>query len=114
MTDHVLRGTRLGAVSHEPDRSHDLAARRDTTFACPTGHQFDVPFAEDAEIPSTWECRQHGTQSTLVDGTGAQARKPKPRRTHRDMLLERRTVPELEDLLAERLEQLRTARRRTT
>ncbi|MBO0878738.1 MAG: RNA polymerase-binding protein RbpA, partial [Pseudonocardia sp.] len=28
MADRVLRGSRLGAVSYETDRNHDLAPRR--------------------------------------------------------------------------------------
>ena len=34
-------------------------------------------------------------------------KKEKPPRTHWDMLIERRSIPDLEDLLAERLELLR-------
>ena len=46
MADRVLRGSRLGAVSYETDRNHDLAPRQSMRYACPRGHEFDVPFAE--------------------------------------------------------------------
>ena len=67
MADRVLRGSRLGAVSYETDRNHDLAPRRGTRYACPKGHDFEVPFSDDAEIPQTWECRLHGSVGKLID-----------------------------------------------
>ena len=54
MADRVLRGSRLGAVSYETDRNHDLAPRQSMRYACPRGHDFEVPFANDAEAPATW------------------------------------------------------------
>jgi hypothetical protein len=110
MADRVLRGSRLGAVSYETDRNHDLAPRRSVHYACPKGHDFDVPFSHDAEPPMHWECRLHGNVSKLIDGVEPEARKAKPPRTHWDMLLERRSLAELDELLAERLEELRGRR----
>ncbi|PPK62778.1 RNA polymerase-binding protein RbpA [Actinokineospora auranticolor] len=113
MADRVLRGSRLGAVSYETDRNHDLAPRRTVSYACPKGHDFEVPFSDDAEVPPTWECRLHGTESKMIDGSDPEPKKVKPPRTHWDMLLERRTISELEDLLTERLTELRGRRSRT-
>ena len=112
MADRVLRGSRLGAVSYETDRNHDLAPRRTTHYACPKGHDFEVPFSDDAEIPPTWECRLHGSVSKLIDGSEPEQKKAKPPRTHWDMLLERRSMAELDDILAERLQEVRTLRGR--
>jgi hypothetical protein len=69
-----------------------------------------VPFAEDAELPSTWECRLDGTMGVLVDGPEPEAKKVKPPRTHWDMLMERRTIADLEEVLEERLDVLRARR----
>ncbi|HEY8374669.1 MAG TPA: RNA polymerase-binding protein RbpA [Pseudonocardiaceae bacterium] len=113
MADRVLRGSRLGAISYETDRDHDLAPRRSVRYTCPKGHEFEVPFSDDAELPATWECRLHGLESRMVDGSEPEVKKAKPPRTHWDMLLERRTIPELEQLLAERLEELRNRRSRS-
>jgi len=113
MADRVLRGSRLGAVSYETDRNHDLAPRRTIRYACPKDHEFEVPFSDDAEVPSMWECRLHGTVSKLIDGNEPETKKVKPPRTHWDMLLERRSIPELEDLLDERLQELKVRRSRT-
>ena len=49
----------------------------------------------------------------IVDGPAPVAKKVKPARTHWDMLIERRSIEDLEQVLAERLEFLR-ARRGTT
>ena len=68
---------------------------------------FEVPFAVDAEIPLAWECKFDGTVARLVDGSEPEPKKAKPPRTHWDMLLERRTIADLEEVLAERLEVLR-------
>src|SRR5690625_3363748 len=110
MADRVLRGSRLGATSYEADRNHDLAPRRGATYRCPRDHEFVVPMADDAEAPGVWDCRMHGLESELVNGTAPEAKPTKPPRTHWDMLLERRTIPELEEILEERLEELRARR----
>ena len=96
MADRVLRGSRMGAVSYETDRDHDLAPRQIV--------------ADDAEIPGTWMCK-NGQMGTLMEGEGIDAKPAKPPRTHWDMLRERRSIEELDVLLEERIEQLRKRRR---
>jgi hypothetical protein len=110
MGERTLRGSRLGAVSYETDRNTELAPRQQGEFLCARGHRFIVPFAADAEIPLTWECRADGTTGRLVDGAEPEPKKAKPPRTHWDMLLERRSVDELEEILAERLTELHARR----
>ena len=103
MSDRVLRGTRLGAVSYESDRHTEFAPRQLTAYDCPQGHETSMPFAAEADIPPTWECRTCGATALLRDGEQPEAKKGKPARTHWDMLLERRSAEELEEVLAERL-----------
>jgi hypothetical protein len=107
MSERALRGTRLGATSYETDSGIDLAPRQDVQYSCPNGHLFELPFALEAEVPPTWECRVCGTQAVRVDGVAPEEKPGKPSRTHWDMLLERRSVADLEEVLAERLEVLR-------
>jgi hypothetical protein len=110
MAERALRGTRLGATSYENDRNTDLAPRREVAFDCPKGHHFTVPFAAEAEIPATWECRICGaTAFTAAVDLPAQ-KKTKPPRSHWDMLMERRTIADLEEVLAERLAVIRERR----
>ncbi len=109
MADRVLRGSRLGAVSYETDRNHDLAPRQIARYRTENGEEFQVPFADDAEIPGTWLCK-NGMEGTLIEGDLPEPKKVKPPRTHWDMLLERRSVEELEELLKERLDLIRSRR----
>ena len=110
MADRVMRGSRLGAISYETDRNHDLAPRLIARYRTVNGEEFDLPFADDAEIPGTWPCR-NGMEGTLITGDLPEPKKVKVPRTHWDMLRERRSIEELEELLKERLEIIRSRRR---
>ncbi|MDO5730054.1 RNA polymerase-binding protein RbpA [Corynebacterium sphenisci] len=110
MADRVLRGSRMGAVSYETDRDHDLAPRRMVKYRTDDGDVYEVPFAEDAEIPGEWLCK-NGQVGKLVEGEGTEPKPVKPPRTHWDMLRERRSIEELDVLLDERIDLLRKRRR---
>jgi hypothetical protein len=110
MADRTLRGSRLGAISYETEYGAEPAPRNVAAYRCPRGHEFRIPYSEEAEIPATWECRLDGTHGLLVDGPEPETKKTKPARTHWDMLMERRTVEDLEEVLAERLDVLRARR----
>ena len=118
MAERALRGSRLGAVSYENDYASDVAERQVVSYACPHGHVVAVPFAAEADVPETWECRFCGAtavQSDHASGDGRATTDPrrlKTGRSHWDMLLERRSIPELEAILEERLGVMRTAGRR--
>ena len=107
MSDRVLRGSRLGSVSYESDRHTEFAPRSLTSYDCSQRHETAVPFAAEADIPYTWECKVCGTQAIRRDAEAPEAKAVKPTRTHWDMLLERRSIAELEEVLAERLAVLR-------
>ena len=110
MADRVLRGSRMGAVSYETDRDHDLAPRQMVKYRTEDGEIYEVPFADDAEIPEEWLCK-NGKWGPLVEGEGVESKPVKPPRTHWDMLCERRSIEELDKLLEERIEHLRKRRR---
>lgn len=110
MADRVLRGSRMGAVSYETDRDHDLAPRRMVKYRTEAGEIYEVPFADDAEVPQEWMCK-NGQMGTLVEGEGQESKPVKPPRTHWDMLRERRSLEEPDELLDERIELLRKRRR---
>lgn len=110
MSNRVMRGSRLGAVSYETDRNRGLAPRQVARYRTDNGEEFDVPFADDADIPGTWACR-NGMEGTLLDADAPPPKKVKPVRTHWDMLLERRSVEELDELLKERLAIIHARRR---
>ncbi|NCT90728.1 RNA polymerase-binding protein RbpA [Cellulomonas sp. APG4] len=111
MADRSLRGMRIGANSLESDEGVEFAPRFQAHYDCPDGHTIILPFSAEADVPPVWECRC-GKEALLRDATRPEPKATKPPRTHWDMLLERRTVSELEDLLAERLELLRAGKLR--
>ncbi|UNX53187.1 RNA polymerase-binding protein RbpA [Georgenia sp. TF02-10] len=108
MAERSLRGMKIGANSLESEEGVDFAPRITAEYTCPDGHTFTLPFSVEAELPPVWECRC-GKEALLRDATKPEPKKPvKPPRTHWDMLLERRSIDELEVLLEERLQLLRS------
>ena len=108
--ERSLRGMKIGANSLESDVGVAFVERREVTYLCENGHEFNVTLASDAEAPATWECKC-GAEAQLVGSDGSEEEKSvKPVRTHWDMLLERRSEDELKVLLDERLDLLRTGK----
>lgn len=105
--NNALRGSGLGSKSLEDEVGVEFAARQEIGFDCPRGHHFDITFSVEAELPAEWECPRCGETAARTDGTQAEAKEEKPARTHWDMLLERRSVGDLEELLQERLKEIR-------
>ena len=114
MADRSLRGMRLGTQSLQSEEGVEFSPRLKKTYQASDGTTFEVVFAADAEIPDTWESPKAGVEGVLLDADGKpvvrDAAEGKTPRTHWDMLLERRTRAELEELLQERLEFLRARR----
>jgi hypothetical protein len=107
MAERTLRGARLGGQSFEDERGIEFAARQQVGYLCPNGHEFEITMSVEAEVPATWECQKCGSEALSTSGIKPEAKNEKPARTHWDMLLERRSEKELEDILKERLELLR-------
>ncbi|MEY2847731.1 MAG: hypothetical protein RI885_396 [Actinomycetota bacterium] len=111
MADRSLRGMRLGSQSLQSEEGVTFSPRITSTYLLPDGSTFDMTFAADAEIPQTWESPKSGAEGILVAANGKpvvlEATEAKVPRSHWDMLLERRTTGELEELLTERLGVLR-------
>jgi rubredoxin len=107
MAERTLRGARLGSQSFEDERGIEFAARQQVGYRCTRAHEFEITMAVEAEIPAVWECPRCGAEALCIDGSTPESRVEKPARTHWDMLLERRSQKELEEILKERLELLR-------
>lgn len=107
MAERTLRGARLGGQSFEDERGIEFAARQQVGYACKQGHSFEITMSVEADIPALWECPRCGQEALSTAGILPEEKAVKPVRTHWDMLLERRSVSELEDILTERLELLR-------
>lgn len=111
MAERNLRGMRLGSQSLQSEEGVEFASRRKVSYRTDDGTTFEVVFAADAEIPELWESPRTGQEGRLIGDDGelveSEAVEAKAARTHWDMLLERRSEKELEDILKERLELLR-------
>lgn len=114
MADRSLRGIRLGAQSLQSEEGVVFMERKEYTYLCSAcDRETTLMFAADAEPPAAWECRTCGAEAVLQTPKGAaeiDRTNDKTPRTHWDMLLERRSVSELEQLLADRLEYIRERR----
>ena len=107
MAERTLRGARLGGQSFEDERGIEFAARQQVGYKCPQGHGFEITMSDEAEVPATWECPRCGSEAVNTAGAAPEEKAEKPARTHWDMLLERRSEKELEEILQERLALLR-------
>jgi ribosomal protein L37AE/L43A len=98
----------------ESDRGVEYSARKHVDYSCSSCDAITtLTFAMDAESPYDWECGQCGANATLVGAVAPppDAAKPvKEAKTPFEMLLERRSREELEEILDERLAQLRSRR----
>lgn len=115
MAERTLRGARIGATSLQGEHGIEFAPRKRIEYLTDRGNRFMVMFEVDAEAPPEWFDPRSGELGFLDDEAGQAARvefeeKGQNQRTHWDMLLERRSREELEDLLAERLQILRDRR----
>ena len=115
MADRSLRGMRLGAQSLQSEEGVVYSPRSRYTYLCTEcGQETEMVFSAEAEAPDTWECKHCGHEATPARRTTPPSRSTTPTskvpRSHWDMLLERRTRAELEELLEERLQYLRARR----
>jgi len=111
MADRSLRGMRLGSQSLQSEEGVVFSPRVTSTYRLPDGTTFEMTFAADAEIPQVWDSPKTGQEGVLLAADGkavaVDETEAKVPRTHWDMLLERRTRGELEELLKERIDYLR-------
>ncbi|HEV7956610.1 MAG TPA: RNA polymerase-binding protein RbpA [Marisediminicola sp.] len=114
MADRSLRGMRLGAQSLQSEEGITFSPRVSHNYLCSNcGRETVMVFSAEAEAPDEWECRFCSQTATrLVDSKPVEVdhSDEKVARTHWDMLLERRSRVELEQLLEERLTYLRQRR----
>lgn len=105
---------RLGSQSLQSDEGVVFVERQLRTYVTEERERFVVTFAADADVPEVWPSPKTGDEGRLLDDAGERVEyeppAEKPQRTHWDMLLERRSREELEEILEERLAYLRARR----
>jgi hypothetical protein len=113
MSQQTMRGMRLGAQSLESELGVNYSARTVHTYQCANDHVSEITFAADAEVPQVWQCKNCPQQSVLVEAgkkVELELVEEKAGRSHWEMLLERRSREELEEILQERIEYIRGRR----
>lgn len=113
MAQQTMRGMRLGAHSLESEVGVAQSARNTYVYRCANNHETTVVFAAEAELPASWSCKSCSLEGLLVqDGKTMVVAPVEDRvgRSHWEMLLERRSREELEEILAERLADIRARR----
>ena len=108
MRSGTLKATGFGSKSFEGDEGVSLSPRLELEFECPAHHRFSIVFSDEAQLPTSWDCPTCWATAVRSDGVQIEATDVKPVRTHWDMLRERRSVAELEEILAERLALLKS------
>lgn len=114
MAQQTMRGIRLGAQSLESEVGVSYSPRTKHSYQCPNGHLSELVFAQDAELPTTWQCKSCQQQAQLLtDGklVTLDLQDLKTPRSHWEMLLERRSKEELEEILKERISYIRARRK---
>ena len=114
MLNRSIRGSGLQAQSYQSEDGVDYAQRVVAHYKTAHDVIFRVTFSQEADIPRTWPSPKSGEEGVLLSASGRRM----PRhvaeaphiRTHMDMVRERRTDEELEELLMWRLQLLRAKR----
>lgn len=117
MSEKRLRGTRLGSISLETEDGVDFVETQSVTFRTDEGEEFAVTFMEGVELPYDWTSPHTGRVGRRLDANGKPVEgvdpnaptPPAPTVTHWEQLLKRRTIEELEEILAQRREEMRAA-----
>ncbi len=93
----------------ETESGVEPAPRQQVEYRTAEGESVFVTFSTEAEVPAAWTTKT-GQEAVLVNGEKPDHSNDKPQRTHWDMLLERRSIEELEVILNDRLTALRERR----
>ena len=111
MSNKQLRGTRLGSISHESEVGVDFVDTENVTFRTEDGEEFTVTFMTGVEVPFDWVSPRSSKVGRRLDAKGKPIQGDDPNAptpmaptvTHWEQLMKRRTIEELEIILADRI-----------
>lgn len=111
MSNQAIRGTSLNSSSMSSDVGVELEGRQVIEFNCSScSATLHIPFALEVELPEKWTCTKCGHDAWRPGATEKVDPSEKTGKTPFEMLLERRSREELEEILQERLSYLRARR----
>jgi len=103
----AIRGSRVGAGPMGEAERGEPAPRRRISYWCANAHESRPSFADEADIPDTWDCPRCGLPAGQDRETPPSAPKNEPYKTHLAYVKERRSDADGEAILAEALAKLR-------
>ena len=103
----AIRGSRVGAGPMGEAERGEPAPRRRISYWCANAHESRPSFADEADIPDTWDCPRCGMPAGQDRATPPSAPKNEPYKTHLAYVKERRSDADGEAILAEALAKLR-------
>ncbi len=103
----AIRGSRVGAGPMGEAERGEPAPRRRISYWCANAHESRPSFADEADIPDTWDCPRCGMPAGQDRETPPSAPKNEPYKTHLAYVKERRSDADGEAILAEALAKLR-------
>ena len=103
----AIRGSRVGAGPMGEAERGEPAPRQRISYWCANAHESRPSFADEADIPDTWDCPRCGMPAGQDRETPPSAPKNEPYKTHLAYVKERRSDADGEAILAEALAKLR-------
>jgi hypothetical protein len=107
---NAIKGSRVGAGPMGEAERGDSAPRHRVSFWCANAHETRPSFADDAQVPETWDCPRCGFPASRDQQNPPAPPRNEPYKTHLAYVRERRSDEDGEAILAEALERLRTGR----
>ena len=104
---NAIRGSRVGAGPMGEAERGEAAPRIRVSFWCANKHETRPSFAEEAQIPETWDCPRCGFPAGRDKSAPPAPPKTEPYKTHLAYVRERRNEADGEAILQEALQRLR-------
>ncbi|MDP9182039.1 MAG: RNA polymerase-binding protein RbpA [Actinomycetota bacterium] len=104
---NAIRGSRVGAGPMGEAERGEAAPRIRVSFWCANDHETRPSFAEEAQIPETWDCPRCGFPAGRDKSAPPAPPKTEPYKTHLAYVRERRNEADGEAILQEALQRLR-------
>jgi len=107
---NAIRGSRVGAGPMGEIERGETAPRNRVGFWCANGHESQIAFAADIQVPDCWDCPRCGLPAGPDQQNPPPAPRTEPYKTHLAYVRERRSDEDGDALLQEALARLKARR----